>query len=63
MKRDNIVISILTIGLFICVGFIGALMEKNDALELENQSLIEQVSDYQELVDVMENNVELKDKQ
>lgn len=56
MKKDNIVISILAIGLFICVGFIGALMEKNDALELQNQSLIEQVSDYEELVDVMTSN-------
>lgn len=48
--------------MLLMVAIIGSLLQKNSDLELKNQSLIEQVSDYQELVDVMKNNVELKDK-
>ena len=56
MKKDEWIITVLAIGVFICSAFVGALMEKNDALELQNKSLIEEVSDYKELVDVMEHN-------
>lgn len=42
--------------MLLMVAIIGSLLQKNSDLELKNQSLIEQVSDYQELVDVMENN-------
>ena len=42
--------------MLLMVAIIGGLLQKNSDLELQNQSLIEQVSDYQELVDVMESN-------
>ena len=42
--------------MLLMVAIIGGLLQKNSDLSLENQSLIEQISDYEELVDVMENN-------
>lgn len=52
----NIVIAIYFGSMLLMVAIIGGLMQKNSDLSLQNESLIEQVSDYQELVDAMENN-------
>lgn len=52
----NIVIAIYFGSMLLMVAIIGGLMQKNSDLSLQNESLIEQVSDYEELVDVMEKN-------
>lgn len=56
MNRDKVICSILTLGLLVLVALLGACLDKNASLSLQNESLIEQVSDYQELIDVVESN-------
>lgn len=46
--------------MLLMVAIIGGLLQKNSDLELQNQSLIEQVSDYEELVDIMTSNRKVK---
>lgn len=52
----NIVIAIYFGSMLLMVAIIGGLMQKNNDLSLQNESLIEQVSDYEELVDIMTSN-------
>lgn len=54
--KVNYIIAGLALAIFILIGIIGGLVNENTTLSLQNQSLIEEVSDYKELVDVMESN-------
>ncbi len=55
-NKVDYIIAGLALAIFILIGIIGGLVNENTTLSLQNQSLIEEVSDYKELVDVMESN-------